>query len=92
MPERDAAAVRVDVVQPLLEAGVVRELQHDRRERLVHLDDGDVVPVSARVGERLLARLRIAVQHPVRVDAREPNATKRARGLSPSCSMPAAPS
>src|SRR5689334_485340 len=42
----DAPAVRVHVagVVPLLETGVGQELQDDRRERLVDLDDLDVVP------------------------------------------------
>src|SRR5262249_6616937 len=44
MAERDAAAVRVDVGAAFLEPRVVCELQHDRRERLVDLDDRDVVP------------------------------------------------
>ena len=43
----------------------------DRRERLVHLDHRHVVPRQPGARERLRARLRVAVQHPVRVDAGE---------------------
>src|SRR5919204_395645 len=72
MSERDAAAVRIDVVPPVLEPGIARELQDNRRESLVHLDHRDVVPGQAGAGERLRTRLRIAVQHPVRIHAGEP--------------------
>ena len=70
-PERDAAAVRVHVagLVALVQARVGEELQHDRRERLVHLDHLDVVPLQARLRERALAGVGIAVQHQVRVDA-----------------------
>ena len=65
--------------------GVVRELEHDRRERLVHLDHRHVVPRQPGPRERLRARLRVAVQHPVRIDAGEPERRRSApRGSSPS--------
>ena len=49
VPERDAAAVRVDVprLPALVEPGVVEELQDDRCEGLVDLDHGHVVPGQA---------------------------------------------
>src|SRR5215211_8659264 len=72
MAERDPAAVRVDVVEAVLEPGVARELEHDGREGLVDLDHADLVPREPRLRERALARLRVPVQHPVGVDAGEP--------------------
>src|SRR5439155_12108275 len=57
MPERDAAPVRVHVagLPALSELRVREELEHDRRERLVHFDHGHVVPRKARLDERALA-------------------------------------
>ena len=68
---------------PILEARVVRELEHDRRERLVHLDHRDVVPRQPGARERLRARLRVAVQHPVRVDAGEAERDEARTRLEP---------
>src|SRR2546421_6431208 len=48
--ERDPAPVRVHVVHPLLEPYVFRELEHNRRERLVHLDDAYLVPADTGPG------------------------------------------
>src|SRR5207249_10931486 len=56
----------------LLEPGVAHELQRDRCECLVDLDDGDVVPAEPGPRERAFARLRVPVQHQVRIDARKP--------------------
>src|SRR5688500_3905352 len=52
VPERDAAAVGVHVVPPLLEPRVARGLQDDGRERLVDLDDADLVPAEPGATER----------------------------------------
>ena len=82
MPERDPAAVRVHIARlvALAEVGVLQELEDDRRERLVHLDHRHVVPRQARLRERAVARLRVAVQHQMRVDAGDPEAEEaRAR-------------
>src|SRR5438034_7199795 len=49
MAERDPAAVRIDVVHPILKACVLGELQDNARERLVHLDHRDVVPRQPRL-------------------------------------------
>jgi hypothetical protein len=72
MAERDAAAVRVDVRPTVGQPRVVHELQRHRRERLVDLDHGDVVPRQAGTPKRALARLRIPVEHPVRTNPDEP--------------------
>ena len=72
MSERDPAAVRIHVRGSRLQARVTHELEHDRGKRLVYLDHGDVVPLQAGARERPLTRLRVAVQHAVRVDAGEP--------------------
>src|SRR5260370_3524202 len=76
MPERDAAPVRIHIagLVALAEASVGEELQDDRRECLVHLDHFDVVPRQSRLRERAIAGLRVAVQHQMRVDAREAEA------------------
>src|SRR6266849_10406010 len=83
MAERDAAAVRVDVARlvALAERRVLQELEDDRRERLVHLYDPHVVPRQARLCERTVTRLRVAVQHQVRVDAREAETEETAARL-----------
>src|SRR5438552_1743168 len=52
-------------------APVLRRLQYHRRERLVHFDDARVVEREPRLRQGLLHRLRVAVQHPRRVDAGE---------------------
>src|SRR3954453_22336170 len=69
--ERNAAAVRIHVsgVVALLQPRVREELAHDRGERLVDLDHGDVVPGQPRLGKSLRRCLRVAVQHQVRIDA-----------------------
>src|SRR5262245_5558712 len=71
MTERDGAAVRVHVagLVALPEGTGREELGNHRREGLVDLDHLDVVPRQPRFGERLGRRLRIAVQHQVRIDA-----------------------
>src|SRR4051794_11089618 len=63
--ERDGAAVGVDA----LHVALVRELprEHDRRERLVDLDDVDVVDGEAVVVEELLGRGDRAFEHEHRV-------------------------
>src|SRR6266480_1069863 len=85
MPERDAAAVRVHVagLPALAELCVLQELEHDRRERLVHLDHRHVVPRETRPGERALAGLGIPVQHHVRVDAGDAEAEEARARLEP---------
>src|SRR5439155_18371977 len=83
MSERDAAAVRVDVVPALLEARVARELKDDAGKGLVHLDDGHIVPGQTCTGQRPLARLWIAVQHPVRIDACEAEGDEARPRLQP---------
>src|SRR5919204_74040 len=70
--ERDPAAVRVDVVPTIFDSGVARELQDHRRECLVDLDHRHVLPRQRGAAERLRARLRIAVEHPMWVDAGQP--------------------
>src|SRR6266545_8012730 len=79
--ERDPASAGVHVVHPLLEPGVADELEDDRRERLVDLDHGDVVPTDPGPLERTVAGLRVAVQHAVRVDPRQPEGDEARAGL-----------
>src|SRR5258705_4020831 len=85
MAEGDAAAVRVHVAGliALLQARVGEELEHDGRERLVHLDHVDVVPFEPRLRERALARVGISVQHQVRVDSGDPEAEEARAWLEP---------
>jgi hypothetical protein len=54
-----------------VEPRVLEELEHDASEGLVHLDHRDVVPPEPGLRERTLAGERVAVEHPVRVDAGE---------------------
>ena len=78
------AAVRVDVVPALFEARVARELEHDRRERLVHLDHGDVVPAEPGPRERLAHACGLPCSIRCGSTPASPNETNRARGSSPS--------
>ena len=86
MAERDPAAVRIDVARlpPLVQARVGEELEDDRRERLVDLDDRDVVPCEPGLLERPLRTPRDcrAASGTGRRPTR-PNETKRARGSRP---------
>ena len=62
---------------------ILRRLQDDGRERLVHLDHIHVVEGEACFRKRLLHRLRVAVQHPRRVDAGEPEGHEPRARLQP---------
>src|SRR5690348_18374488 len=85
MPERDAPAVRIHVARlvALLQAGIREELEDDGGKRLVDLDHLDVIPAETRFRERALARFRVAVEHHVRVDAREAEREKASAWLEP---------
>src|SRR5205823_4365971 len=71
MSERDSAAVRIDVLPAILEAGVAGELEHHGCERFVDLDDRYVVPREPGTRKGFRAGLWIPVQHAMRVDAGE---------------------
>src|SRR6476619_3245409 len=73
VPERDATTVGIDVTRlpTLVQPRVGEELQDDRGERFVDLDQGDVVPRETGLLEGAGAGLGIPVAHPVRIDARE---------------------
>ena len=68
MAEGDRAAVHVRAL--LVEAELADDLDDLRRERLVELDDGDVVERQAGLRERLRDRLDGADAHDLRVHAR----------------------
>ena len=63
----DRAAVDVDLLH--VEAHVLDEAQHDRRERLVDLDQVEVVDREPGLGQRLLGGGRGAGEHDRRVGA-----------------------
>jgi hypothetical protein len=83
MSQRDAAAVRVHVLAAIVEPGVLQELEHDRRERLVDLHDRDVVPREPGALEGVGARLGVAMEHSVRVDPGEPEGDEARTWLQP---------
>ena len=79
--ERDGTAVGVHA----LHVALVRELpcEHDRRERLVDLDEVDVVDGEAVVVEQLLGRGDRAFEHEHRVAADEAHVDDRREGREP---------
>ena len=82
MPDGDGAAVRVDALHVGLELPLPRE--HDRRERLVDLDDVDVRHRQIVVGEQLARRGDRPFEHQHRVTADEARLHDPARGVTPS--------
>ena len=83
MPERDPAAVRVDVVPAVLEPGVARELERRRRRTPRSPRSRRCRPSSSPAFASAFAQAsRVAVQHPVRVDAREPERDEAAARLA----------
>ena len=81
MAERDRAAVDVDLVEG--EAHVLDEAEHDGRERLVDLDEVDVVDGQPGLGERLAGGGRGPVSMMVGSEPETAAETIRARGVSP---------